>query len=105
MTGDKNEAQQIVADVIVERTIKIRHGHLPDRDFAAQFLMFAVEELLATQTIDSPILGGGHEPGARVVRDARLRPLLEGDNESILREIFSQADIAHDSHQPGNKSR
>src|SRR5882672_3407335 len=95
MAGDKNKAEQIVADIIVEVCCEIRHRHLPDRNLAAEFLMLALEQLVATQTIDRSILGSGHEPGTRVVRDARLRPLLEGDDESILREIFRQAYITH----------
>jgi hypothetical protein len=38
--------------------------------------------------IDGTMLGGGHEPGARIVRNARLWPLLKRRNESILSEIL-----------------
>src|SRR4030088_768870 len=55
--------------------------------------------------IDRALLGGGHEPGARVVRDARLRPLLERGDESILRKVLGQTDIADDPRQPGDEPR
>ncbi len=51
------------------------------------------------------MLGGGHQPGAGIVWDPRLRPLLERGDKSILREILGDADIAHDARQPGNKPR
>jgi hypothetical protein len=51
------------------------------------------------------VLPGGHEPGARVIRDARLRPLLEGGEERILGELLRQPDVTHDpcktGHEPG----
>ena len=49
------------------------------------------------------MLRGGHEPGARVVRDARLRPLLERGDQRVLRELFGQADVAHDPRQAGDE--
>ncbi len=61
--------------------------------------MLALEPRPSAEVINSTMLGGGHEPGARVVRDARLRPLLERSNQSILREILGNADIAHDSRE------
>jgi hypothetical protein len=33
----------------------------------------------------------GHKPGSRVVRDARLRPLFERGDESILREVLDDS--------------
>ena len=49
------------------------------------------------------MLRRGHEPGARVVRDARLRPLLERGDERVLREILGQADVAHDAREAGDE--
>src|SRR5271170_1641382 len=51
------------------------------------------------------MLSCGHEPGARVVRDARLRPLFERGDESILSEVLGETDIAHDSRQAGDEPR
>ena len=55
--------------------------------------------------VDRPVLGGGHQPGTRVARHARLGPLLERGDERILREILGQADVAHDPRQPGDEPR
>jgi len=49
------------------------------------------------------MLCGGHKPGAGVVRNARLRPPLEGGHESVLRELFGQTDIADDMSEAGYK--
>src|SRR5216684_2172724 len=95
MARDKNKAEKIVADFIIQTRREIRHRHLPDRDLAAKFLVLALEQLVATKTVDSPILGGSHKPGARVVRDARLRPLFKCDDERVLREVFSHTEVAH----------
>src|SRR5438067_441147 len=87
MTGGEDQAQQIVADVIVQRGVEIRHGQLLlDLELTTELLVLALEHLAATQPVDRAMLRGGHEPGARVVRDARLRPLLECGDECVLRE-------------------
>src|SRR5437588_1850874 len=48
------------------------------------------------------MLRGGHKPGTRVVRDARLRPLLERGDQSVLRELFGQTHITHDPRETSN---
>ena len=55
--------------------------------------------------VDRAVLRGGHEPGARVVRDARLRPLLERGDERVLRELLGEADVAHDPREAGDEPR
>jgi hypothetical protein len=49
------------------------------------------------------MLGGGHEPGARVVWDARLWPLLKRGDESILRQVLGKADVTHDAREPSDE--
>jgi hypothetical protein len=39
------------------------------------------------------MLRGGHEPGTRLVRNARLGPPLERGNERVLREIELGTDV------------
>ncbi len=104
MTGGEDEAQQVVAHVIVERGVEIRHGHLLLRfELAAELLVLALEPLVSAEEIDGAMFRRGHEPGARVVRDARLRPLLERGDKSILRQLFGKADIAHDPRETGDE--
>ncbi len=48
MTGCEHEAQEVVADVVVDRGFEIRHGHLlPGFEFAAEFLVLALEQLVS----------------------------------------------------------
>ena len=61
--------------------------------------------LLRRKQVDRAMLRGGHEPGARVVRDARLRPLLERGDERVLRELLGEADVAHDPRETGDEPR
>ena len=104
MAGGEHEAQQVVADVVVERGVEIRHGHLLLRlELVAELLVLALEQLAPAQQVDRAMLGGGHEPGARVVRDARLRPLLERGDQRVLRELLGQADVAHDPREAGDE--
>ena len=104
MAGREDEPQQVVADVVVERRVEIRHGHLCSRlELAAELLVLALEPLVSPQEIDGAMLRGGHEPGARVVRDARLRPLLERGDQRILRQVLGQTDVAHDPRQTGDE--
>lgn len=83
----------------------IRHGHLLFAlKLANNLLVLALQECVATEMVNGSMLGGGHQPSAGVIWDARLGPLLEGCNERILRELFGEADIADDSCEPGNDS-
>ena len=74
MAGNKDEAKQVVADCVlvfgIEGSVEIGHGHLFDCEFAAQFLVLAFEPGVAAEVIDGAMLGGGHKPGSRFVRDA-----------------------------------
>src|SRR5260370_42252063 len=64
--------------------------------------MLALERLIPAKVMDRAVLRGGHEPGAWVVREARLRPLFEGSDESVLRQLLGKADVAHDARQTGD---
>jgi len=65
--------------------------------------VLALEELVAAKEINGTMLGGGHEPGTRVLRDARLLPLLERGDESVLGEILGKTYIAHDAHETADE--
>ena len=105
MTGREDEAQQIVADVVVERGGQVVLGtHLAGFQLDAQLRVLALQHLAPAQLIDRPVLGGGHEPGARVVRDARRRPPLQRGDEGVLGEILGQTHVAHDPRQPGDEA-
>jgi len=103
MAGCEHEAQQVVADVIVERGVEIRHSQLLlGLQFATKLRVLALEPFVSAERVDGTVLRGGHEPSARVVRDARFRPLLECGDESVLRELLGKTDIAHDPSETGD---
>ena len=72
-------------------------------DLAAELLVLALDQLPPAQAVDGAMLGGGHEPGARLVRDARLRPLLERGDERVLRQLLGEADVAHHAREAGDE--
>jgi hypothetical protein len=65
--------------------------------------VLALEPRVPAEVINGTMLGGGHEPGARVVRDARLRPLLKRGDEGILRQVLGKADVTHNADEPGDE--
>ena len=104
VASGEHEAQQIVADGIVDGRVEHRDRLLlSHRQLVAELGVFAVEQLVASQQVDRPMLGGGHEPGARVVRHARLRPPLERDDQRVLGQVFGEPDVAHHACQAGDE--
>ncbi len=105
MAGDEHEAQQVVADVIVDGGVEIREPRVPiGLDVVAELLVLTVEHLAPAQLVDGPVLRRGHEPGSRVVRDARLGPALERRHERVLCQILGQADVARDPGEAGDQA-
>ncbi len=98
MTGYEYQAQEIVPDVVVERGVEVRPPR-PGPELAAELFVLAGEPRPPAQQVDRTMLRGGHEPGARVVGDARLRPPLEGDDEGVLGQLLREADVAHDPRE------
>ena len=106
MAGDEDQPEQVVADSVVERGIEVRRmAILVDRQLAADLLMLALQHLVAAQMVEGAPLGGRHQPGARPLRHAVARPLLQRRNQRLLREFLGQADIADDARQPGDQLR
>src|SRR5258708_2963047 len=99
VAGDEDEAENVVAEVLlvggVEFGFEICHGgFLLGVEFAAEFFVFALEKFAAAKMVDSAVLGGGHEPGAGIVRDARGGALFQGGGPSGPRRAFGQGRIA-----------
>lgn len=103
MAGDEHQTEEVVSNAVVDRRIEIGHGHLLLRfELAAKLLMFALQELVSAPEIDGAMLRGGHQPGPRIVRNARLGPLFERSDQSVLREFFGQPNISHDVCKTGD---
>ena len=107
MTGSEDEAQQVVIQVIAIRDIaeicfgqRLLHLKVP-----AQLIDLAFQGDVAPYPIDGAVLGGGHQPGSRVVGDAHLRPPLQRDHQRVLCQILSQANIADDARQAADQFR
>jgi len=106
MAGNEDEAQQVVAHRIVHRGINIGLcGVLLDFELVAELFMLALAQLAAAEEIDGAMLGRGHEPGAGLVRNPYLRPLLKRRNERVLRKLLGEADIAHHPRKAGDEPR
>ena len=74
MAGGEDQAEQIVARCVEGRG---RIGLLAQRlDAARQLLVLLRRELVAAEEIDGAALGDRHEPGAGLIWDALLRPLV-----------------------------
>src|SRR5712664_3165816 len=102
MAGNKKQAEKIVAEMLfvgsVEFGFKICHGgFLLGVEFAAELFVFALEKFAAAKMIERAMLGGSHQPCARIVGYAGAGPLFERGNQSVLREFFGQANVADDS--------
>src|SRR6267142_4149435 len=103
MTGNENEAEEVVANGVVDRCVEIGHGPLLlHLKLAAEFFMFALEKFVAAPVIDGAMLRGGHQPSAGIIWDAGAGPLLEGGYQSVLGEFFGDADVADDASQAGD---
>ena len=59
-----------VADGIVDRRVEVRPRRLLHLELASQLLLLALEPCAPAQHVDRAMLRGGHQPGARLVRDA-----------------------------------
>src|SRR6185369_14898370 len=98
--GDKHEAQEIVADLVIKRGVEIgQRRFLLDFESVAEFPMLALEQLVAAEEIDRPMFCSRHEPGTRLVGDTRPRPLVKRGDERILREFLGEIDIPYDPRQ------
>ena len=67
--------------------------------------MLAIEKGSPPEQVNGPVLGGGHQPGAWVLRNSGFRPLLQRDHESFLRQVFCDTHIAHHAGQAGDQLR
>ena len=104
MAGCKDEPQQVVADVVVERGIEVRRRTFSlGLDLATELGVLAFDQLLAAQPIDGAMFRGGHQPGARLVGNARLGPLLECGDEGVLRQLLGNTDVTHEARQAGDE--
>ena len=71
MAADEHQSQHVVVDAVLEGRVEVRHERLLlDLELVTELGLLTFEPLGATEVIDGPPLRNGHEPGARVVRNA-----------------------------------
>ena len=105
MAGGEDEPQEVVVERIVGRGRKVVVHRRAELRVAAELLDLALMDLRAAKPVDPPMLGRGHEPRARVVRDARLRPLLQRGNQRLLSEVLCEPDVAHQAGDARDQPR
>jgi hypothetical protein len=88
MAGDEDEAEEVVADGVVESGVEVGRGLFEGFEFAGELFVFALGDGVAAEEIDGAAFGGCGEPCRGIIGDARLRPLFECGDECFLREIF-----------------
>jgi hypothetical protein len=103
MASGEDETQKVVTNIVVESRFEIRHSHLFLLHLAAEFFVLALKQLVAAEVIDGAMFGRSHEPGARIVRDTCLGPLLERSDESVLCEVLGKAQVARDSRETSDE--
>ena len=101
MARDKDEAEEIIANRIINRGIEIRHRHLFGLELVTELLMLAIQHLVSAEMVNGTMLGGSHEPCARIVRNAGLRPLLECGDEGILGQVLGHTNITDNPCEAG----
>jgi hypothetical protein len=65
--------------------------------------VLAVEHLAAAEEIDGSMFGGGHEPGARLLRDTGLRPTLQRGEQRVLGQVLRQSYILDHAGEAGDE--
>jgi hypothetical protein len=105
MAGGEHQTEEVVADVVVDRGLQLFHRRpLARPQLAAELLVLALDTRAAPHEVDRAVLGGGHEPGAGVVRHPGLGPPLERRHERILGELLGHAHVAHDPAEPADET-
>ena len=100
VAGREDEAQQLVAEIIVHGRfdrlgrVVARLGQRP-RDL----LVLALAHLAVPEGVQGAPFGDGHQPGSGIVRNAGPRPLGQGDDQRVLRQLLGTVDIPHDAGQ------
>ena len=94
MTRDEHEPEQVVTDALVEDRLEVGAGARQTRGLFVDRVVLALLHPALPAQIDRAIPRRGHEPRAGVLRDAGLRPSLEGGDEGLLGEILGEDRLA-----------
>jgi hypothetical protein len=103
VAGQEDQAQDVVLHVVDLCDEVGLVELLEDLELAPDQLLLALQRDAAAQRVDAAALGGGHQPGPRVVRYARAGPLLERGDERVLGQVLGHRHVADDASQPGDQ--
>ncbi len=99
VAGGEDEPEQVVVDVVrVGGLLRRGRGLQAPADLGE----FAGVGVAAPDQVDGPVPGGGHEPGAGVVRHPFPGPPLQGGDEGVLRQFLGDADVPDDPGDAGD---
>ena len=64
--------------------------------------MLAVDHCAAPQEVDCAVFRRAHQPGARILRNPRFRPLLKGGYQCVLSQFLGDTNVVHNAGQRGD---
>lgn len=99
MAGREDQGQELVAEIVVQGRLERRDPVGLGIPLARQCQMHAIARPVATDCVDAAALGGGHQPGAWIGRNAFAGPIGQGCDDGILGEFLGAIDVAHDAGQ------
>src|SRR5580698_4054758 len=106
MAGSKNETENIIIDDLIQSLIhRFAELLLLKFKFSRNLSMLLLQHPTATQPVDCASLCCCHQPCRRIFRNAFFRPSLKSRNQSVLSELFGNADVAGNAGNPSDKSR
>ncbi len=99
MAGREDEAQQLVAQIVVQTRVqhgfdRVRHVASLAVQLTRDLLMLARPHPVAPDGVDGAAPGGGHQPRAGIGRHAGPGPLGERDDQRVLRQFLGPVDVA-----------
>src|ERR1700722_15599159 len=91
--------------MIVDRGFQSSHGGLlPGINVASELLVLTFEKFCSAEGVNGAMLRRSHEPGARIIRDARLWPTFESGDKGVLCEVFRQTDVTNHARESGDEA-
>ena len=102
MACHEDQAEKIVPYLVVNGRVEV-NAFVGPLDLTSDLFVLSFERLATPDQIVGMVLRSPHEPGARPLRHAVRRPLLERDDKSVLCQLLGGPDVADDASQPGDE--
>src|SRR4051812_18640697 len=102
MAAEEDQPQHVVLDE-VDRSDEVGLVDLDER--LAEVLRAPTQGLGPPEVVDRPALGDRHQPGPWLPRHPFRRPLLEGGDQCVLREVLGQTDVVSQPSEAADQPR